>query len=48
MTIKWETIVNSSAGSGMVISLENGKRNEEFRNTEKNWYLAQELQLYDS
>lgn len=47
MTISWETIVNSSYGSGIVISLDNGKRNEEFRNTGKNWYLAQELQLYE-
>ena len=47
MTVYWETIVNSSWGSGIVISLENGKRKEEFINSKENWFLAKELQLYE-
>ena len=47
MTVSWETIVNSSYGSGIIVSMENGKRKEEFRNTDENWYVAMELQLYE-
>jgi hypothetical protein len=47
MTISWEIIVNSSYGSGIVVSLDNGKRKEEFRNSEKEWFIARELQLYE-
>jgi hypothetical protein len=48
MTVNLVTIVNSSSGAGIVISLENGKRKEEFINTEDNWFVAKELQLYES
>ena len=48
MSVSWETIVNSSGGKGIVISLENGKRKEEFINTDENWFVAKELQLYES
>jgi hypothetical protein len=47
MTVNWITIVNSSFGSGIVVSMENGKRKEEFLNTDENWYVAKELQLYE-
>ncbi len=47
MTINWETIVNSSWGSGLVVSIDNGKRKEEFTNTKENWFVAKELQLYE-
>ena len=47
MTVSWETIVNSSYGAGLVVSLENGKRKEEFINTKDNWFVAKEFQLYE-
>lgn len=48
MTVGWITRVNSSYGKGIIVSLENGKRKEEFTNTEENWFLAKEFVLYES
>lgn len=47
MTVSWESIVNSSWGNGIVVSLDGGKRKEEFLNTSENWFEAKELQLYE-
>lgn len=48
MSVDWEIVVNSSWGQGLVVSLEGGKRTETFINSEKNWFLAKELQLVDT
>lgn len=47
MTVSWAIIVNSSYGAGITVSLENGKRKEVFTNTDENWFLANEFQLYE-
>ena len=48
MTSGFETVANSSSGSGLIVSLEKGKRSESFMNTQQYWYFASELVLQGS
>ena len=47
MTIGWEVCVNSSYGSGIIVSLNGGQRSEKFKNTDDDWFIAQEMRLVD-
>ena len=48
MSYQHRILANSSYGIGIRISLDKGKRFEEFLNTGSNWYYASEIVLGDS
>lgn len=45
MGSQYETIVNSSNGTGLFVSMDKGRRSEEFVNSKNHWYYAAELVL---
>ena len=48
MTLEWTSVADSSEGSGIGVYLAKGSRTEEFKNTDFNYYIAEELRLGDS
>ncbi len=48
MAYTWRVVANSSSDYGIRISMDGGKRFEDFNNSEKYWYYASEIILGDS
>ena len=48
MAYSYRTVANSSSDLGIRVSFDNGKRFEEFKNSDRYWYYASEIVLGDS